>query len=55
MDTLVDQYRREYEQGWKAGQEKKEIDDCPYDIGSCARISWMVGYAAANLNKLPPQ
>lgn len=55
MSTLVDQYKREYDEGWDAGLDRKDIDECPYDFGSCSRISWMVGYAAANLQNMPPR
>lgn len=51
MALLVE---REYEEGWEAGHLGKDIDECPYDLGTNERIDWMLGYAAANLRKLAP-
>lgn len=51
MTTLVDKYRKEYDEGWDAGLDRKDIIDCPYEIGSSRRVSWMLGYSFATFGK----
>lgn len=48
-------YQAEYEQGYDSGRKGEDMDKCPFDFGTDARIMWMFGHAAANLSKVPPK